>query len=87
MPGGGRPLPLSPSSTAYDKNSNVPYKKNMLPGANPGAPGYHANGVATSSSYDKLNRVLRFARGTLSSSGNDRSIQNGMAAFSGVHAM
>ena len=53
----------------YDADGNVLYKNNLVNSSFSEL--YHANGVATNSSYDNLNRLTNFARGTLSSSGNN----------------
>jgi RHS repeat-associated protein len=56
----------------YDADGNVLYKKNTVSTANSEL--YHANSTTSgdnSGAYDGLNRLLSFARGTLSSSGNN----------------
>jgi len=54
---------------AYDRNSNVLYRNNIVNTAFGEL--YHTNGVAENSSYDNLNRLTNFSRGALSSSGNN----------------
>ena len=54
---------------AYDRDANVLYRNNIV--KNTFSELYHSNGVAENSSYDNLNRITNFARGQLSSSGNN----------------
>ncbi|HZL34659.1 MAG TPA: RHS repeat-associated core domain-containing protein, partial [Tepidisphaeraceae bacterium] len=70
-----------PSSTTtervqygYDRNSNVLYKDNMVHAA--ASELYHVNSTSPGDNvdaYDNFNRLTAFARGTLSSSGNNGS--------------
>ena len=56
----------------YDRNGNVLYKNNLLSSSNSEL--YHTNSAVTddnNTAYDPLNRLTGFARGTLSSSGNN----------------
>jgi hypothetical protein len=63
---------------AYDRDGNVLYKNDLV---NPSdSELYHANGVAENSSYDDLNRLQSFARGTLSASGNNGSMLDQITA-------
>jgi len=55
----------------YDRDSNALYKNNALSSTKSEL--YHQNAVGSNSSYDQLNRILSFERGTLSSSGNNGS--------------
>jgi YD repeat-containing protein len=50
----------------YDRNSNVLFKQNLTNTAFGEL--YHANAAASNSSYDLLNQMTAFARGTLSAS-------------------
>jgi hypothetical protein len=52
---------------AYDPDSNVLYRNNLVHSADSEL--YHANGAGESTSYDSLNRLTSFRRGTLSASG------------------
>jgi len=58
----------------YDADGNVLYKNNLLSPANSEL--YHANSTTTgddNSAHDPLNRLVAFARGTLSASGDNGS--------------
>ncbi len=54
---------------AYDRAGQKLYKKNVNSAVNSEL--YHANGVALQSSYDPLNRMTTFRRGTLTASGTN----------------
>ena len=60
---------------AFDRDGN-PLYKNIVNGGTTAAGFsqlYHANGVAENSSYDSLGRLIGFAQGALSASGNNGS--------------
>jgi len=67
----------------YDADGNVLYKNNMLSPASSEL--YHANSTTTgddNSAYDPLNRLVAFARGTLSASGDNGSSLDTVASAS-----
>jgi len=67
----------------YDADGNVLYKNNLLSPANSEL--YHANSAATgddNNAYDPLNRLVAFARGTLSATGNNGSSLDTVASAS-----
>jgi len=67
----------------YDADGNVLYKDNVLSSSNSEL--YHANSTTTgddNSAYDPLNRLVAFARGTLSASGDNGSSLDTVASAS-----
>ena len=60
---------------AYDRDGNTLYKNIVGQGTTAAALSelYHSNGVAENNSYDGLNRLTSFSRGTLSASGTNGS--------------
>jgi uncharacterized delta-60 repeat protein/RHS repeat-associated protein len=67
----------------YDADSNVLYKQNTVSATNSEL--YHANSTTsgdTNRAYDGLNRLIDFARGTLSSSGNNGGMLDTVATSS-----
>jgi len=63
---------------SYDRNGNELYKNNLV---NPDfSELYHTSGGNNNSGYDPLNRLTGFARGGLSSSGNNGSSLDSVTA-------